>query len=243
MLIFRGAYPNPLHEFMNHLMSEIYLREYNQFVRRQSGNREVGFHCPTKHYTVHPYNREKRNTRVDGRKAVLKLYKEAGIDLSGFIQTLPHWRCVDKFLREHCPSIVAEGEGINPHDIKVADTFMNGLALAFFPVYGHRDMKDRAAGLLSYLHGPFQSSWMGGAFLVRMFGLRVPVKKQDVLVFVSRLWHEVESTTGVRFSLVSYLKKFGSRAGGIQGIHIPEDLKWIFKPDFGLFPSVWDPEV
>jgi len=164
----------------------------------------------------------------------LKLYKEAEDDFEGMLKTLPHWKWVDNFLKEHCPSVIAEADQINPHHIKVAGTTMNGLALTFFPVYPHRDVDDQSAGLITYLKGPFQRSWLGGAFMVRMLGLRIPVKPQDVLIFVSKLWHEVESTTGVRFSLVSYSKKFGTDEEGVSKIRIPDELKWIFKPDFGL---------
>jgi len=124
---------------------------------------------------------------------------------------------------------------VNPHGLKVAGTSLNGLALTFFPVSGHRDCDDRTPGLMTYLQGPFEETWMGGAFLVRMFGLRVPVQPNDVVLFNSNLWHEVDSTTGVRFSLVSYCKQFGSISGGLQDTHVPEDIQWVFTPDFGLF--------
>jgi hypothetical protein len=88
---------------------------------------------------------------------------------------------------------------------------------------------DRSACLLTYLHGPFQNRWMDGAFLVRIFGLRVPVNPRDVVLYQSQLWHEVAPTTGVRLSLVSYCKEFPSNT------YAPENLDWVFKSDFGLF--------
>lgn len=89
-------------------------------------------------------------------------------------------------------------------------------------------------GLLTYLEGPYQGRWHGGAFLIRMLGLRVPVRPKDIVLFVSRLWHEAESSTGVRFSLVSYIKKFGYQNSGIEKILVPEEIKWVFEKDFGL---------
>jgi hypothetical protein len=93
---------------------------------------------------------------------------------------------------------------------------------------------DKLVGLLTYLHGPVKARWYGGHFSVRMLGLKVPVRPMDVLIFVSRLWHEVDAATGVRCSLVSYIKKFSYTGTGISRIYVPDNIKWVFEEDFGL---------
>jgi hypothetical protein len=176
----------------------------------------------------------------------MKLYKEAENDLVNFKKTLPHWHWTEKFLQENSPVTVKEALDENKHNVKVAGKCMNGLALTFFPSHAHRDVSgnshvptlkllDRAACLLSYLHGPFADDWVDGAFLVRMFGLRIPVAERDVVLFCSQLWHEVCQTNGIRFSLVSYCKRFGAVDDCGSKLLVPEEIQWVLNPNFGLF--------
>jgi len=115
---------------------------------------------------------------------ILKLYEEAENDINGFKATLPHWHFVESFLRKNSPEVLEEIGDINKH-LRVANTTMNGMAFTFHPVYPHRDKTDICPALISYLNGPLNTaSWLGGAFLVRMFGLRIPVSPRDQIIFV-----------------------------------------------------------
>ena len=67
-----------------------------------------------------------------------------------------------------------------------------------------------------------------------MLRLKIPVSPRDHLLFVSRLWHEVDIVSGIRGSLVSYTKRYGSLLDAGEQIHVPDDLRWILQPDFGL---------
>jgi len=114
----------------------------------------------------------------------MMLFADAKNNLDSFVGTLPHRHWVEGFLKKNQPSVLNMAAEVNPHGLKVAGTSLNGLALTFFPVSGHRDCDDRTPGLMTYLQGPFEETWMGGAFLVRMFGLRVPVQPNDLYFLI-----------------------------------------------------------
>jgi len=235
LCVYRQAYPSVLHDYLNKLMTEIYEEEEStwNFSKTQQ-NREEGHRCEVRHYGVRTDTYIPTDERDQGKKNTLTLYAEGWRELHRVKRSLPHWHFVEKFLARNEPSVVAALEKVNQHQIRVGGTITTGLALTFDPSDPHSDIGDCAAGLLTYLHGPHTTRWLSGAFLVRMIGLRIPVRPSDLILFVSRLWHAVDHATGVRCSAVSYTKPVGAVKDKGTHVAVPDNMKWMLCPDFGL---------
>jgi len=230
---YRQVYPPALHTHMNQLLTNLYERDHPG-LKEGNDSRDSGYLKGALHYGPHVYDRD--TEKIDEKPSIFRLYAEAEKDLPGFYATLPHWHYVDKFIKKHEPGVAAEIADVNLHHVKVAGTCMNALAFTFHPVSGHRDKKDCSAGLITCLRGPPSAApWTGGSFIIRMFGLKVPVRPGDHILFDSRIWHEVSKTSGVRFSVVAYADRIGSVEYGLNHIHFPEDLMdWLTDENFNL---------
>lgn len=230
---YRQAYPPALHSHMNQLLTNLYERDHPG-LKEGTDNRDKGYQKKALHYGPHVYDRD--TEKVDDKLSIYRLYKEAEDNLSGFHSTLPHWHYVHNFVRKHAPSVLEEIDVVNSHKVKVAGTCMNSLAFTFHPVSPHRDKKDCAAGLITCLQGPPSASpWTGGSFVIRLFGLKVPVRPGDHILFDSRIWHEVSRTSGVRFSVVAYADRIGSEEFGLDHIYFPTELMdWLTDENFNL---------
>jgi hypothetical protein len=68
---YRGSYPSELHEYMNNLMSEIYLAEESSWDFTKQPNRGMGFVVEAKHYGPHPYGWKRKTEKDEGLKYVI----------------------------------------------------------------------------------------------------------------------------------------------------------------------------
>jgi hypothetical protein len=59
--VYRGRYPEELHDHMNTVATDIYRDRLRKHVTELKDNRKAGFECPPQYYSVHLYERDPRD--------------------------------------------------------------------------------------------------------------------------------------------------------------------------------------
>jgi len=217
----RNLLPPKLHQFMNELLTTIWKQERlkcSASTLKKENTRGNGFKPEPHHYSAHAMYRMH-----------YELYKE--VDLQIFARSVPMWVWSELMLKKLLPQYYKNvSELRKKQPFNTGGYSCTGLVFNFTNTAFHHDKNDICPAIISYLSGPYvDEPWSGGAFLVRCMGLRICVRPGDVLIFESRLFHEVESVLGVRFSVVSYCKK-----EKLDGKSLPRDMTWLSSPHFGF---------
>jgi len=74
-----------------------------------------------------------------------------------------------------------------------------------------------------------------GELCIPQLGIKVHLKKGDVVILDSRLFHEVLRHYRTRFSMVFFAKKHNKVSDKGNVLTVPEDLEWLSCKNFRLF--------
>jgi len=81
----------------------------------------------------------------------------------------------------------------------------------------------------------YSGEWINGELCIPQIGIKVVLQKGDIVILDSRLFHEVLRHYGTRYSLVFFAKHHNAISSKNNILHMPNDLEWLHKKNFGLF--------
>jgi len=201
LAILRNYMPRPLLSLMSDVLHDDWAkqreeRSKTEVVKESKATRHSGFQAESRHYSAH------------GLRQGSEYYLYEEVDPNLLVRSLPMFEWSDIVLHKYLSQYVSIVNSKRHNKLRVGQYLVSGLVFNYTDCDIHHDLKDLCPAILSYVNPPPykchihvngipEQNWFGGEFLIRCMGIKICVNPGDVILFESRIFHEVEKPVPV----------------------------------------------